>query len=91
MRTLNREQFVAHAHRQIGTARAMLDDHRPGRGGMCSCDKQLPCSIVAACRRTIEHFQGKLALLDATVALPIVDVPQAKPPSLWRRLLGGRR
>jgi len=90
MNALNREQFAAYAQAQIDMAARVLAGHRPGSGGWCSCGKELPCTVVAQATATRQHMQTKLALLDATAALPVlVPAAQARPVPLWRRLLGG--
>jgi len=92
MRALNQAEFTTYAQQQIEMADQMLAGHRPGAGAgqWCSCGRELPCSVVAAATATKQHMQAKLALLDATVVLPVL-APAAEgwPVPLWRRLLGG--
>jgi len=90
MRKLNREQFTAYANTQIEMTSQILAGHRPAANGWCSCGKQLPCSVVEHATATRDRYQATLALLDATVVLPIL-APAARPMSRWRRLLGGTR
>jgi len=94
MRALNQAEFTTYAQQQIEMADQMLAGHRPGAGAgqWCSCGRELPCSVVAAATATKQHMQAKLALLDATVVLPVL-APAAEgwPVPLWRRLLGGLR
>ena len=92
MRTLNLVQFRKFADRQIEMANRMLAMHRPGSGYFCSCGKELPCSVAAHTIAIRDHFKRKLALLEATVVLPVLAPPaKVRPASLWRRLFGGWR
>jgi hypothetical protein len=52
----------------------------------------MPCSVIVAATAAQQHMYAKLALLDATVVLPVVTpTAQPRPVSLWRRLLAGLR
>jgi len=92
VKALNKDQFAAYAHEQISAAEQILGRHRPGRNGWCSCGKQVPCSVFEHATATRDGYRAKLALLDATVMLPVLAPPaEASPVPLWRRLLRGRR
>ena len=92
MRALNQAEFTTYAQQQIEMADQMLAGHRPGAGRWCSCGRELPCSVVAAATATKQHMRAKLALLEATVVLPVLaPAAQGRPVPLWRRLLGGLR
>jgi hypothetical protein len=92
MRVLNHAQFTAFSQQQIEMADQMLAGHRPGPGRWCSCGRQMPCSVVVAATAAKQHMHAKLALLEATVVLPVLaPVAQARPLPLWRRLLAGLR
>jgi len=90
MRVLSHAQFTVYAQQQIEMAEQMLARHRLGPGRWCSCGRQMPCSVVAAATAAKQHMQAKVALLEATVVLPVLaPVAQAQPVPLWRRLLAG--
>ncbi len=90
MRVLSHAQFTEYAQRQVEMADQMLAGHRPGPDRWCSCGRQMPCSVVAAATAVKHHMQARLALLEATVVLPVLaPVASARPVPLWRRLLVG--
>ncbi|MBV1850673.1 hypothetical protein [Catellatospora tritici] len=60
------------AHRQVAAAAAMLAQHRPAGGGLCSCTRQLPCSVALACVRVSERHSRLLGLTHPTIVLPLV-------------------
>ncbi|MDI1466416.1 hypothetical protein QEZ54_36115 [Catellatospora sp. KI3] len=60
------------AHRQVAAAAAMLAQHRPAGGGLCSCTRQLPCSVALACVRVSERHSRLLGLTHPTIVLPVV-------------------
>lgn len=93
MRKLTRSQFEAYAKQQIEAAARIVAQHRPTRSGWCSCAREWPCSVVASCRQRRDHFEVKLALLDATISLPVIKDGIRAPDqstSLWLRLFGRR-
>ncbi|HEX5144947.1 MAG TPA: hypothetical protein VFW21_13865 [Mycobacterium sp.] len=71
-RRLDADQFAAYAREQIRDAFAILQRHRPDRYGLCSCGRPQPCTVIDTCQRSIDHYRGKLALIEATQPLPIV-------------------
>lgn len=82
-----RHAHARYANQQIAMANQMLDRHRPGSGGFCSCSRELLCSIAAHATTTREHYRSKLALLDATTVPVIPTAPTPPPPSGLRALL----
>ncbi|WP_144128051.1 hypothetical protein [Catellatospora sichuanensis] len=60
------------AHRQIAAAAALISQHHPADNGLCRCGRDLPCTVALACERTRDHHAGVLAILHATIELPIV-------------------
>lgn len=93
-RKVNAEEFARYAQEQIASALSILGRHRAAGGGFCSCARQWPCSVATTCTSRVDHYRGKLALIEMTVALPIVSV--ARPAAthrgwlcrLFRTLLG---
>ena len=71
-RRLDADQFAAYARDQIRDATAILQRHRPDRYELCCCGRPRPCTVVDTCQRSIDHYRGKLALIEATLPLPIV-------------------
>ncbi|MFD0596935.1 hypothetical protein ACFQZ4_35635 [Catellatospora coxensis] len=49
----------------------MLAGHGPVPGG-CRCGRPWPCPQQESLSAVAEHYEGRLALLDLTVALPVV-------------------
>jgi hypothetical protein len=87
---LDKNQFRKYAGGQVTMAEQMLAGHQPGAGGYCSCGKQLPCSVAEHAAATRDHYLGKLALLDATVLLPVLATAaagQGEQLPMWRRWL----
>lgn len=70
--------FAGYARDQVAGAEAILDTHRR-RATMCSCGRAWPCSVAQACAVRRDHFLNKLALLEATVKLPIIDAAARRP------------
>lgn len=71
-RTMTGEQLAAHARAQISAADQILAYHHPAAAGLCSCGRQLPCTVSATCAHRREHFTGALALAEQTQLLPVV-------------------
>jgi hypothetical protein len=86
MRKLSGDQFADYARQQIAVASQILAHHRPTSSG-CSCARQWPCPVALSCQQTRDHFQGRLALLDATIQLPVISPATTDCRSPWRRLV----
>ncbi|GAA1396336.1 hypothetical protein GCM10009662_10120 [Catellatospora coxensis] len=88
MRLLTAEQFATYARRQIKAADGILADHGRSWGNMCGCGRLWPCPVAATCVRMREHFLTRLALVEATVRLPVVrpgpvPEPVVKADARW--------
>jgi hypothetical protein len=90
MHTLAQQQFTVCATQQIDSAVAMLVRHHDGCGGSCSCGRELPCTVHEACHRTPDHYQGKIALLEAMTKLSMLPATEEPRRVMqWRRVLRG--
>lgn len=69
---LDAAQLTSYARQQIRAAQAIERQHRVDRLGLCSCGRPQPCAVITACLATITHYTAKLALLGATVPLPVI-------------------
>ncbi|MEU8004807.1 hypothetical protein AB0B66_26915 [Catellatospora sp. NPDC049111] len=97
-RVLDRDQFIAYARTRIATATTLLAGHYLAPGG-CGCGRPWPCPQQESLSAVAEHYHGRIALLDTTVALPVVtsrtppttsDTAHRTLRKLLRRLLDRR-
>lgn len=86
-KTLDHGKLVAYAHAQIQAAQDICQHHHPSHLGLCNCGRPPPCAVVTACLTTIAHYRATLAIIGATVPLPIIaPSPRAgvndRPPGI---------
>jgi hypothetical protein len=71
-KAFDRNELAAYAQARIRAAHDIHRRHHPDRFGLCACGRPRPCTVAAACLATIAHYQATLALIDATMPMPII-------------------
>ncbi|GAA1652421.1 hypothetical protein ACFQY4_11955 [Catellatospora bangladeshensis] len=89
MRVLNAGQFAEYARRQIAAADEILTRHGRVAGDLCRCERPWPCPVAASCVSMREHYRARMAVIEATMRLPVVGTAPVSRLPVLRRLVGG--
>lgn len=84
-RKLDVSQMRMYAQYQITQVDTVLAKHSPAAGSSCRCGRPAPCPQQQSLAATRARYEGTLALLDQTQALPVIAPlpPQRRSPWQW--------
>lgn len=87
-RALDRDQMRAYAQFQLAQVGSVLVGHGPASGGSCRCGRPAPCHQQEFLQGLSDRYTATLAMLDQTVALPVVAALAQPERRRWQWLTG---